>query len=227
MPYTYFNYSNRPDFVKESLDIVILEREELNLRALKEVNGITEKAKKEGMGRIRASVRCGNRIAFSEPEGDTEHVTVWDLSGDHSDIKDVNALLHLAAYKNDPNIRTIVQSRPVTIDGLIKEGKTLPALTPDFVALLHQKEPLILSDAKGEDMQTLLAKELRAKPKQPLTEADIRAGRIQLIGHSAILSKEYGVFTAGTNPLEAYYRAKIVEDTAKTYRTAEIGRAHV
>jgi UDP-glucose 4-epimerase len=221
MPYTYFNYSNRPDFVKESLDIVILEREELNLRALKEVNGITEKAKKEGMGRIRASVRCGNRIAFSEPEGDTEHVTVWDLSGDHSDIKDVNALLHLAAYKNDPNIRTIVQSRPVTIDGLIKEGKTLPALTPDFVALLHQKEPLILSDAKGEDMQTLLAKELRAKPKQPLTEADIRAGRIQLIGHSAILSKEYGVFTAGTNPLEAYYRAKIVEDTAKTYRTAE------
>jgi len=181
-----------------------------------EIRVLVEKARHEDLGDIKVSIRRGDKILYADPKSGI--LEIVELSTDPKAIDDPNIRLHLLSYRQDPKMKVIVQSNPAVVAELMAEGKTLPALTPDFIALLQQKEGLIPTSLMGWELEDLLAQELRAAPKQPMKPGDTV---VTLIGNSAVLSAHAGVFTAGTNALEAYYRNKLIMDTTKTFRAAE------
>jgi len=220
MPFTYFRYSNRPDFARESLAVIEYEKarraEIVMPEEVKQVRLLIEKARKESMGDIKVSIRSGDRMVYADSGKGILRMVGLNYTAEQADNSDIS--LHLAAYRQDPKMTVIIQSKPATIGRFINAGKTVPAVTPDFIALLQQKGELVSSDKTGRELEAFLAENLKVSPKQPKAKPE---EPIVLKGHSVVLTKEAGVFAAGANPLEAYYRAKVVEDSAKTVEIAE------
>jgi L-fuculose-phosphate aldolase len=215
MPFTFFDYSNRSDYAAEAMALIDYERAR---RAMpdgsKEALFLAAKALKEGVGHIKVSVRKGDKMVYLDSKTGT--MKIFSLSCTAEEAGE-DASKHAACFSADPKMNVIVQFKSGTIGRFIDSGETLPAVTPDFIALLQQNGPLVLTDKQGAELKELLREKLRATPKQPKQDP---AEPLVLTGHSAILTKTKGVFAAGTNAMEAFYRAKLVEDSARTVDAA-------
>jgi len=181
------------------------------------------KAYKEGQHNIRLSVREDNFVYFVDDQDMIIKVVDLDDIRDTADSPYLqnHVLLYQehirqkqeqrvklerspkAKLPNIPDINVIMQSKQPAIQQLIYEGKALPAMHPDFVAVLKEKEELLLVPVTS-----------REKMRREMVEA---------IGkHNIILTQLDGVISVGANLTEAQYRNMLVEDSARTFLAAEL-----
>jgi len=202
--------AKEPQLTVTAADKDNLKHEASIIRAKKEIADELARSRRKDMGHIKLSVLSDDGRTVVLGDSQTGEVITCNKADSSNDEVMTN---HLYAYRRDPNIRSIAQAHSDATDDLIR----LPALTPDFVAMLQERNTLVPTDAKGEDMAELLERTLRATPKQPWQPGD---KSVRVIGHSAVLSREYGVITAGSSAKQARDRLDLIHDTAVSHKTA-------
>lgn len=108
-------------------------------------------------------------------------------------------LMHLYAYREDPNIGAMVHTHPPYCIAFTLVEKDLPIMFPDQAALV--------------------GKTVYVEYVLPTTDklADAVVAKIK---HSSILLGNHGLVTTGRNLREAYYRTEVVEESAKIFLIA-------
>jgi L-fuculose-phosphate aldolase len=108
-------------------------------------------------------------------------------------------LMHLYAYRQNPNIGAIVHTHPPYCIAFTLVETDLPIMFPDQAALV----------GKTVYIDYVL----------PTTDklADAVVAKIE---HSSILLGNHGLVTTGRNLREAYYRTEVVEESAKIFLIA-------
>jgi L-fuculose-phosphate aldolase len=108
-------------------------------------------------------------------------------------------LMHLYAYRENPNIGAIVHTHPPYCIAFTLVETDLPIMFPDQAALV----------GKTVYIDYVL----------PTTDklADAVVAKIE---HSSILLGNHGLVTTGRNLREAYYRTEVVEESAKIFLIA-------
>lgn len=110
-------------------------------------------------------------------------------------------LMHLFAYRVNPDIQAIVHTHPAHCIALTLVSKELPMLFPDQAALVGDIAfvPYVL----------------------PTTDLLANAVAEKVGEHNSILLENHGLVTTGKNLREAYYRTEVVEESAKVYLAAK------
>jgi L-fuculose-phosphate aldolase len=108
-------------------------------------------------------------------------------------------LMHLYAYRQNPNIGAIVHTHPPYCIAFTLVETDLPIMFPDQAALV--------------------GKTVYVDYVLPTTDklADAVVDKIE---HSSILLGNHGLVTTGRNLREAYYRTEVVEESAKIFLIA-------
>jgi L-fuculose-phosphate aldolase len=108
-------------------------------------------------------------------------------------------LMHLYAYRQNPNIGAIVHTHPPYCIAFTLVETDLPIMFPDQAALV--------------------GKTVYVDYVLPTTDklADAVVAKIE---HSSILLGNHGLVTTGRNLREAYYRTEVVEESAKIFLIA-------
>jgi len=109
-------------------------------------------------------------------------------------------LMHLYAYRANPQIGAIVHTHPPYCIAFTLVARELPVMFPDQAALVGRTVyvPYVL----------------------PTTDKLADAVVEQVNGASTILLGNHGLVTTGRNLREAYYRTEVVEESAKIYLIA-------
>lgn len=108
--------------------------------------------------------------------------------------------MHLEIYRNRKDINAIVHTHPpITIGIISTEHNEIPAMFPDFVALVG-KVPFI---------------EYVVPCSTELANSVINI--LQDPAYNALYLKNHGLITLGTNIMQAYYRTEIIENAAKVF----------
>lgn len=167
------------------------------------------RANKEGLKNAKISIRENGQIFYIDTELASRDsvLQITNVMRDVSGIGSPDLAIHVKVFQENPDIKCIVQSRPPTIQKVTEEGKTLPPLSPDFVAVLKPREDI-------NYRLSLLDASYDALPQQIAGELSIKEG-------TTVLTTKAGVISCGRNLLEAYYRNKLVEEAAKTFQAAE------
>ncbi len=108
--------------------------------------------------------------------------------------------VHLAAYRARPDISAIVHTHNPLATAFASTKIPMWPITPDFVAVLKEDEALPFIPYHT-----------------PTTNTLAMAIAQSLNGHQAVLMGKHGVFNVGSNIMEAFYRACLVEDSASSY----------
>ena len=156
---------------------------------------VREKAKGQSPSLI--SVREGAKVYYMTPSDET--VNVIDLDKIAS-VTNPGVRMHLMVYRELPQFTVIIQARPELVEGLMAEGKTLPPLNPDTVALLGKEVPLLA--VSEEDKPSAITDAFRS-------------------GKTTVLVKGWGVIAAGFKADEACFFSELATNTAGVYRAAE------
>ncbi|WP_019006795.1 class II aldolase/adducin family protein [Cohnella laeviribosi] len=109
-------------------------------------------------------------------------------------------LMHLYAYRQNPNIGAIVHTHPPYCIAFTLVERDLPVMFPDQAALVGTTGyiPYVL----------------------PTTDRLADAVAAKVNDFSALLLGNHGLVTTGRNLREAYYRTEVVEESAKIYLIA-------
>ncbi|MFC5403994.1 class II aldolase/adducin family protein [Cohnella soli] len=109
-------------------------------------------------------------------------------------------LMHLYAYRQNPNIGAMVHTHPPYCIAFTLVEKDLPIMFPDQAALVGRT--------------------VYVDYVLPTTDrlADAVVAKIE---HSSILLGNHGLVTTGRNLREAYYRTEVVEESAKIFLIAK------
>jgi len=108
--------------------------------------------------------------------------------------------MHLAIYRERPDVDAIVHTHPPYTIGIVASGyDDIPYLFPDHVAIVGRL-PCI---------------EYVAPCTNELAEAVIGAMNSPLI--HGLLMRNHGLITVGKTMKEAYYRTEVVEDAARVF----------
>ena len=105
--------------------------------------------------------------------------------------------MHLRALRSRPEMRFVCHAHPPLATGLISGGAEILPWTPDFVAYVD----IIRYLPFVKPASTELAERV---------EAELRTGA------SAVALRNHGIVTWGATWRNAYAKAQIIEDTAKT-----------
>lgn len=151
------------------------------------------------------SIKFGNKI-FIKATGsimddlNLEQVSVIDLEGRQlSEVRPSSEWrLHLFIYKERADVKAIAHLHPpysITASILLKED--LPIITPEAEIYL-KKIPIIPFKPAGSEK---LAKEVAKYMKK----------------HDAVILERHGIVTVGKSLREAYYKAELVEESAKIW----------
>lgn len=108
-------------------------------------------------------------------------------------------LMHLYAYRQNPNIGAMVHTHPPYCIAFTLVEKELPIMFPDQAALV--------------------GKTVYVDYVLPTTER-LADAVVEKIAHSSILLGNHGLVTTGRNLREAYYRTEVVEESAKIHLIA-------
>ncbi|ANE47236.1 aldolase [Paenibacillus swuensis] len=110
-------------------------------------------------------------------------------------------LMHLYAYRVNPDIHAIVHTHPPYCIAFTLVERELPIMFPDQAALVGKTVyiPYVL----------------------PTTDKLADALRDKVNEASSILLGNHGLVTTGRNLREAYYRTEVVEESAKIYLIAK------
>ena len=108
--------------------------------------------------------------------------------------------MHLAIYRERPDVEAIVHTHPPTTIGIVSAGHDeIPYLFPDHVALVG-KLPCI-------GYVIPCTPELAAAVVEAMGAAGI----------NGLLMRNHGLITVGATVREAYYRTEVVEDAARVF----------
>lgn len=155
------------------------------------------------------SARVGGKMYLS-PSGfaldevkPEQWVEVDIQSGEITDIglrPSSEVLMHLYAYRENPNIGAIVHTHPPFCIAFTLVEQELPVMFPDQAALVGTTVyvPYVL----------------------PTTDRMADAVVAKVNEASTILLGNHGLVTTGCNLREAYYRTEVVEESAKIYLIA-------
>lgn len=136
-----------------------------------------------------------------EPE---QWVEVDIATGDITDIglrPSSEVLMHLYAYRANPNIGAIVHTHPPYCIAFTLVETELPIMFPDQAALVGKTAyvPYVL----------------------PTTDK-LADAYVEVVNQaSSVLLGNHGLVTSGRNLREAYYRTEVVEESAKIYLIAK------
>ncbi|MBN2983856.1 MULTISPECIES: class II aldolase/adducin family protein [Cohnella] len=127
-------------------------------------------------------------------------VEVDIATGDIADIglrPSSEVLMHLYAYRQNPQIGAIVHTHPPYCIAFTLVERELPVMFPDQAALVGTTAyvPYVL----------------------PTTDKLADAVVAKVDDYSTILLGNHGLVTTGRNLREAYYRTEVVEESAKIY----------
>jgi L-fuculose-phosphate aldolase len=108
-------------------------------------------------------------------------------------------LMHLYAYRQNPNIGAMVHTHPPYCIAFTLVEKDLPIMFPDQAALV--------------------GKTVYVDYVLPTTDK-LADAVVEKIEHASILLGNHGLVTTGRNLREAYYRTEVVEESAKIFLIA-------
>ena len=104
--------------------------------------------------------------------------------------------MHLGCYLLRKDIKAVIHTHSPFLLGLISAGGKLKPFFPDFVALLGKEVPIAeYVIPAGEEIRKAVTKIIK--------------------NHNAVLLKNHGAVTVGINLKEAFFRAQLLEETAK------------
>ena len=104
--------------------------------------------------------------------------------------------MHLGCYLMRKDIKAVIHTHSPFLIGLISAGGKLNPLFPDFVALLGKEVPVAeYVIPAGEEIRKAVTKVIK--------------------NNDAVLLKNHGAVTVGVNLKEAFFRAQLLEETAK------------
>jgi L-fuculose-phosphate aldolase len=108
--------------------------------------------------------------------------------------------MHLAIYRERPDVAAIVHTHPPTTIGVISAGHDeIPFLFPDHVAIVG-KLPWI-------DFVVPCTPDLAAAVIEAMREPSV----------NGLLMRNHGLITVGATVKEAYYKTEVVEDAARVF----------
>lgn len=115
--------------------------------------------------------------------------------------------MHLEAYKQRPDVLSVVHAHPPHAIALSIVGITLAeCMLPEAILFLGLTPTTPYST--------------------PASEENAGAIRKAIVGHDAILLQRHGSLTVGDSPLNAYYRTETLEQVARiTYMLNQLGGA--
>ncbi|WP_456423230.1 aldolase [Thermococcus sp.] len=151
------------------------------------------------------SVRVGDLVFIKATgvvmdEMSEGQVAVVDLSGNQlSSVKPSSEyLLHLAVYRLRPEVKAIAHLHPpysIVASTLLEEE--LPIVTPEAELYLGRIPIAPFRPAGTEELAEVMAEALR--------------------GADAVLMERHGIVTVGKSLREAFYKAELVEESAKLW----------
>jgi len=106
-------------------------------------------------------------------------------------------LMHLAIYRNRPEVTAIVHTHPPVTVALVSAGHDLKAMYPDYYVFLGRNVPHL-------PYITATTPEMAAAVEEVAAAPDCYG----------IILRNHGVVTVGTNLKEAYFRTLAVEEQA-------------
>ncbi|WP_054839582.1 aldolase [Thermococcus sp. JCM 11816] len=152
------------------------------------------------------SIRVGGDLVFIKATGSVmdemtpEQVAVVALDGRQiSGVKPSSEYrLHLAVYRERPDVKAIAHLHPPysIVASALLTGE-LPILTPEAEIYLGKIPIAPFRPAGTEELAEVVAEKIR--------EAD------------AVLMERHGIVTVGRSLREAFYRAELVEESAKLW----------
>ena len=104
---------------------------------------------------------------------------------------------HLGIYKEREDVKVVFHTHPPLTVGLISSGMDFKPFFPDFVAVLGKKIPVIDYVAPGGE-------EMRKRVVEKIKNSNV------------VLIRNHGAICVGETFKEAFARAWLVEDTAKS-----------
>lgn len=115
--------------------------------------------------------------------------------------------MHLEAYKQRPDVLSVVHAHPPHAIALSIVGITLAeCMLPEAILFLGLTPTTPYST--------------------PASEENAEAIRKAIVGHDAVMLQRHGSLTVGDSPLNAYYRTETLEQVAKiTYMLNQLGGA--
>jgi L-fuculose-phosphate aldolase len=112
--------------------------------------------------------------------------------------------MHLGIYRERKDVQAIIHTHPPVTIGVISSGyDEIPAMFPDIVALVGEIPSI--------DYVIPCSDELAQEVVRALGNT----------GYQALLMKNHGLITLGSNVKQAYYRTEIVEDAARIFWIAK------
>ncbi|ASJ06107.1 aldolase [Thermococcus pacificus] len=159
------------------------------------------------------SIRQGN-LVFIKATGAVmddmraEQVAVIDMSGRQlSGVRPSSEYrLHLAVYRKRPDVRSIAHLHPpyATIAAtLLEKAGELPIITPEAEIYLGRIPVAPFRPAGTEELARVVAE--------------------VIAGSDAALMAKHGIVTAGRSLREAFYKAELVEESAKLWYLSRKG----
>lgn len=116
-------------------------------------------------------------------------------------------LMHLAVYRNRPEVTAVVHTHPPVTVALTSAGRDLQAMYPDYYVFLGRNVPHL-------PYITATTPEMAAAVEEVVKAPDC----------FGVILRNHGVVTVGTNLKEAYFRTLAVEEQATIlHRALQVG----
>ncbi|WP_313893800.1 class II aldolase/adducin family protein [Psychrobacillus sp.] len=128
------------------------------------------------------------------------NITTGDIAGDLRPSSEV--LMHLECFRKSEEIQAVLHAHPTYSVGVSSAGKDIPALFPDF--------PAMVKSVGYIDYVIPTTNELAEKVAE-------------LVGkHEVMILRNHGVLTLGKTMKEAYFFMQLTEESAKVYAISSI-----
>ncbi|MEK4484733.1 class II aldolase/adducin family protein [Psychrobacillus sp. FSL H8-0484] len=128
------------------------------------------------------------------------NITTGEIAGDLRPSSEV--LMHLECFRKSEEIQAVLHAHPTYSVGVSSAGKDIPALFPDF--------PAMVKSVGYIDYVIPTTNELAEKVAE-------------LVGkHEVMILRNHGVLTLGKTMKEAYFFMQLTEESAKVYAISSI-----
>ncbi len=161
------------------------------------------------------SIRRGNLIFIKATGAVMDDITPKQIAVIDMDGKILSGVrpsseyrLHLAVYKRRDDVRAIVHLHPpysIIAATLLEERDSLPIITPEAELYLGKIPIAPFRPAGSAELAEVTAEALEK--------------------YDAVLMARHGIVTLGKSLREAFYKAELVEESAKLWYLSEKGRA--
>lgn len=128
------------------------------------------------------------------------NITTGEVAGDLRPSSEV--LMHLECFRKSEEIQAVLHAHPTYSVGVSSAGKDIPALFPDFPAMVKSVGYI----------------------DYVIPTTNLLAEKVaELVGkHEVMIMRNHGVLTLGKTMKEAYFFMQLTEESAKVYTISSI-----